>query len=120
MLVAVRREESELLDGSRERWRSTKFEFLLVELQAADVSADLAMTSKDLEKSARYRREAWKAYNAVVFFSPAVRLRESEKDLIGSRLTQIENKLRRLGDGETKESEVHHHSQATLGASLGE
>ncbi len=110
------REEPEPLDGPRELWRSTKLEFLLVELQAADVSADLAITSRDPHKTARYRREAWKAYNAVVFFVPAVRLRESEKSLIDSRLAEIENKLRQLREGEKEETEVHH-SQVTLGTS---
>ena len=110
------REAPEPLDGSRERWRNTKLEFLLVELQAADVSADLATTSRDPEKTARYRREAWKAYNAVLFFAPGVSLRESEKSLIGSRLTQIENKLRQSGEGEKEENEVHH-KETILGAS---
>jgi len=110
------REGREPLNGSRERWRNTKLEFLLVELQAADVSADLATTSKDPEKAARYRREAWKALDAVVFFFPAVRLWESEKTLIDSRLAQLEDKLSRLGETQTEENEVRH-NEAILATS---
>jgi hypothetical protein len=72
--------------------------FLRAELFAGMTRANIAQTTSDEDKKDRNRREARKAYDAILRFLPQTFLSEEEKEQIDSRLADLKFMLLSVGE----------------------
>jgi hypothetical protein len=73
-------------------------EFLRAELLAGITRANIAQNTLDESKEQRNRREARKAYDAILRFLPQTFLLLDEKEQIDSKLLELKSALRSLGE----------------------
>ena len=73
-------------------------EFLRAELLAGMTRANIAQNTSDESKKQRNRREARKAYDAVLRFLPQTFLSHDEEEQIDSKLAELKSALRSLGE----------------------
>lgn len=73
-------------------------EFIRTELLAGLTRANIAEYTSDESKKQRNRREARKAYDAILRFLPQTFLSQEEKEQIGFKLTELKFALRSLGE----------------------
>ncbi len=85
--------EAEFIVGSR-----AGTEFLRAELVAGMTRANIAQNTSNGSKKQRNRKEARKAYDAILRFLPQTFLRRDEKEQIDSRLVELKSALRALGE----------------------
>jgi hypothetical protein len=78
--------------------RSTRIGFLLTELETGATFAKVGLDSNDEGKRTRNRKNARKAYNAILRFVPDTTLTQTEKQQIDEGLVCLRSLLRRLGE----------------------
>ncbi len=80
------------------RVNSAEMEFVRAELLAGITRANIARNASDESKKQRNRREARKAYDAILRYLPQTFPSQEEKDQIDSKLTELKFALRSLGE----------------------
>ncbi len=73
-------------------------EFVRAELLAGMTRANIARNASDDSKKQRNRREARKAYDAILRFLSQTVPSQEEKDQIDSKLKELKSALRSLGE----------------------
>ena len=73
-------------------------EFIRAELLSGMTRAKIAQNTSDESKRQRNRREARKAYDAILRFLPATFLSREEQKEIDSKLIELKFALRSLGE----------------------
>ena len=73
-------------------------EFLRAELLVGITRAKIAQNTPDQDKKDRNRREARKAYDAILRFLPQTFLSQEEKEEIDFKLMELKVALRSLGE----------------------